>query len=70
MKTAADGCYRLTKLGGRQEGHTACFEGIIDQVELLGFEGKSQWRQEKEGLLIQTGEIESAYPLVFKITVH
>ena len=70
MKEAADGCYRLTRLGSRQEGQTPCFEGIIEGVELLGSEKKPQWRQEREGLSIQAEKIRSAYPVVFKITVH
>lgn len=45
------------------------FHGMIRAVEVLGFDKTPKWYRNKRGLIVETQEIESDMPVVFKITV-
>ena len=45
------------------------FHGAIRSVEVLGFDKTPKWHRNKRGLIVETQEIESDMPVVFKITV-
>ena len=66
MRCSGDGHYCIETLGRRDASKTANFSGIIDDVAVLGWEGKPSWHREEAGLFIETG-FRSDYPVVFRI---
>ena len=53
-----------------RKAHTADspFFGIIEDVDVLGFDDKPVWRQTPEGLEIETKSVKSESPVFFRIT--
>jgi alpha-L-fucosidase len=60
-----DGKVRIKSLG-KKSHH---FHGIIEDIQVLGFDEKSSWTRSDEALEITTANVQSAYPVVFKILV-
>lgn len=66
MKCSDDGRYCIGTLGRRDASKATNFAGIIDSVEVLGWEEHPLWHREEAGLYIETG-FRSDYPVVFRI---
>ena len=45
------------------------FQGILSRVDILGYEGKVDWRADKEGLHVHAPGIQSQYPVTLRIWV-
>ncbi|WP_341280870.1 alpha-L-fucosidase [Paenibacillus sp. FSL H8-0537] len=60
-----DGEVKITSL--KEKSHD--FQGIIQQIEVLGFEEQPVWERTAEALVVKTNEVRSPYPVVLKITV-
>ncbi|ANY65932.1 alpha-L-fucosidase [Paenibacillus sp. BIHB 4019] len=60
-----DGEVKITSL--KEKSHD--FQGIIQQVEVLGFEEQPVWERTAEALVVKTNDVRSPYPVVLKITV-
>ncbi|SFF32740.1 alpha-L-fucosidase [Paenibacillus algorifonticola] len=60
-----DGEVKITSL--KEKSHD--FQGIIQQVEVLGFEEQPVWERTDEALVVKTNDVRSLYPVVLKITV-
>ncbi|GBF75280.1 alpha-L-fucosidase [Paenibacillus sp. 598K] len=50
----------------KEKGHH--FHGVIEEIEILGFDEKPVWTRTDEALVLTTKEVQSALPVVFKIT--
>ncbi|MGN0313530.1 MAG: alpha-L-fucosidase C-terminal domain-containing protein [Fusicatenibacter sp.] len=50
--------------------HLPRFCGIIDRIDVLGFEEPPQWMQDEQGLHITTTHVASDKPVVFRITLR
>ena len=45
------------------------FHGILQDVDVLGFSEKPEFKRDEKGLHIKTNTVKSEYPVVFKITI-
>ena len=64
-----DGKYCIQSLGIQDASRQANFHGIIQDVEVLGYEEKPVWTRTKEGLLLETS-MRSEKPIVFKLRIE
>lgn len=64
-----DGKIMIRSLGEQDASHLPKFHGIINKVEVLGFEEEPVWERTEEGLKITTNIIRSDKPVVFKISI-
>ncbi len=46
------------------------FHGIIDDVKVLGYDGKVEWNRSHEGLMVKTNGLKSDMPVVIKVIVR
>lgn len=67
LKYPQDGRVLIRSLAQRDASSKPCFHGIIEDVSVLGFGEKIKWERSEEGLLIQTQEVQSDLPVVFRI---
>lgn len=65
-----DGCITIKSLAEQDASCLPKFHGIIDCVDVLGFEETPKWRRTENGLEIKTGKVRSDKPVVFKITMR
>lgn len=59
----------VRSLGKMSDAAKPDFSGTIKSVEVLGYDRKPEWEQDKEGLHIRTVRIDSNMPVVFKVEV-
>lgn len=64
-----DGKVMIRSLGDQDASHLPKFHGIINKVEVLGFEEEPIWKRTEEGLKIATNKVWSDKPVVFKINI-
>lgn len=64
-----DGKVMIRSLGEQDASHLPKFHGIINKVEVLGFEEEPVWKRTEEGLMITTNIVRSDKPVVFKISI-
>lgn len=69
MKCSEDGSYLIPSLGEQDASRKPNFHGIIKEVQLLGFDTGCQWSRDEAGLHLQTGNIQSDKPIVFRVEV-
>ena len=60
----------IKTLGEQDASRLPKFHGIIDDVNVLGFEEKPNWKRTAEGLIINTESVKSDKPVVFKIKLR
>ncbi|WP_419871990.1 alpha-L-fucosidase [Candidatus Pristimantibacillus sp. PTI5] len=46
------------------------FQGIIEEINVLGFDEKPAWERTEEALIIQTRHVQSSAPVVFSIKIN
>lgn len=68
LKCSGDGIYCIRSLGIQDASKQANFNGIIQDVEVLGCEERPEWSRDEEGLHIHS-RFESKTPVTFKIKV-
>lgn len=66
LKCSDDGQYCIETLGERDASKQANFHGIIEDIEVLGYDNKPEWTRKEEGLYINS-DFRSDYPVTFKI---
>ena len=59
---------RIRSLAETADANKPDFSGIIEAVEVLGYDNKPEWSRDSEGLHIKTNTIQSEFPITFKIT--
>lgn len=69
LKYPEDGKVTIKALGEHDASCKPLFHGIVDSLEVLGFEEIPKWTRDGEGLHIQTNTVKSEYPVVFKIKI-
>lgn len=70
MACPEDGVLRIRSLA-RWDGHRpAPFQGMIEDVTVLGMEQKPAWRWEDEALIVPVGDRRNDLPFVVKVTVR
>lgn len=62
-----DGRICIRTLGEQDPSKLPVFHGIIKNVSILGFEESPKWSRDEYGLHINTKEVKSEYPVIFKI---
>ena len=70
LKYPQDGRVLIRSLAERDASRKPYFHGIIEDVSVLGFDEKVTWERSEEGLLIQTQEVQSDLPVVFRIKIE
>ncbi|HHV93475.1 MAG TPA: alpha-L-fucosidase [Firmicutes bacterium] len=70
LKYPEDGKVIIRSLAERDASSKPYFHGIIDNVEVLGFEERVQWERNHEGLVIKTKGVKSDLPVVFRIKIR
>ena len=69
LKYPQDGRVLIRSLAERDASSKPYFHGIIEDVSVLGFDEKVTWERSEKGLLIQTQEVQSDLPVVFRIKI-
>lgn len=69
LKYPQEGRVLIRSLAERDASSKPYFHGIIEDVSVLGFDEKVTWERSEEGLLIQTQEVQSDLPVVFRIRI-
>lgn len=71
LKNSEDGKFVIKALAKSKDQNIPEFHGIIEKVEVLGFDNAVKcWNQNGEGLCVETEGIESDFPVVLKITIE
>lgn len=71
LKNAGDGRFVIKALANSKDQNVPEFHGIIENVEVLGFDkAVKSWEKNGEGLCVETEGIASDFPVVLKITIE
>lgn len=70
LKYPADGKLCIKSLRESANQNVPEFHGIIEKVQILGFEEQPKWQVTTEGLKLQTETVHSKMPVVIKIEVQ
>ncbi len=71
LKCPEDGRFTVKSLADSTDQDKPEFHGIIERVEILGFEGAiKNWTKDGDGLHIETEGISSEFPVVIKVSVE
>lgn len=71
LKSSENGSFVIKALANSKDQNTPEFHGIIENVEVLGFDkAVKSWDKSSEGLCVKTEGITSDFPVVFKITIE
>ena len=70
MKCPADGRFVVQSLRDSDDQNVPEFHGIIDGVDILGFDGDMEWKVGAEGLVVQAKGIKSDFPVVIRVHVE
>lgn len=68
LKCPQDGNFTVKSLAACTDFHKPVFQGIIEKVEILGYDGKLDWHQDADGLHLHA-DIHSEYPVTIKVTL-
>jgi alpha-L-fucosidase len=69
MKCPQDGNFTVHSLKTPTDFHKPEFQGIIQNVELLGG-GTVDWQADQEALRVSAGPLDSPWPVVLKVTLR
>jgi alpha-L-fucosidase len=69
MECPQDGVLRIKSLREADASRMPLFNGIVTDVQVLGFDEKPQWMRDGEALTVRLGSISSDLPLVLKVFV-
>ncbi len=71
LKCPENGKFVIEALADSKDQNVPEFHGIIEKVEILGYENNvKSWSKDSEGLKIETEGINSEFPVVIKVTVE
>ena len=68
LRCPNDGCFLVAHLASETDHNLPQFQGIIDDVQILGYDGPLTWHQDQIGLHLQA-DIHSEYPVVLKVAI-
>lgn len=69
MVCPPDGKFTVKALADSPDQNLPQFHGLVEKVEILGYDGPIEWKKDKEGLHVNT-QMDSAMPVVIKVTVR
>ena len=69
LKYPKEGAVTIKALGEHDASKKPLFHGIIESLEVLGFDEMPKWNRDENGLHILTSTVRSEYPVVFKIKI-
>ena len=70
MVCPKDGRFTVRSLKNSPDHNAPEFHGLIADVDILGYEGKPEWRKDTEGLHVSAPGIQSDMPVVIRITIQ
>ena len=70
MRYPENGRILIRTLGRKAHTADSRFFGIIDDVDVLGFDEKPVFTETEDGLVIETKNVESDCPVIFRLTVR
>lgn len=70
LKCPEDGSFTVKSLAECVDYHKPVFQGIIEKVRILGYEGGLTWHQDTEGLHISAPGIRSNYPVTIRVDIR
>lgn len=62
-----DGSITVKSLATGKNANSSSFQGIIDDVKILGYEGNVNWKADADGLHIQAEHVNNTFPVVIKV---
>lgn len=65
-----DGHILVKSLADSVSSKGTSFHGIIEKIEILGFDEAPTWKQTQDGLFITTEKVKSDKPVVFRVTIQ
>lgn len=69
LKCPDDGNFLVKSLATMTNQNLPQFQGIIESVEILGYDGEITWHQDTDGLHLQA-DIHSEYPVVIQVRIQ
>ena len=69
LRYPENGIVKLTALAKNENGKLSVFQGVIEDVDVLGFDEKPLYKRTDEALEIQTKSVNSSNPVIFKIKI-
>lgn len=70
LKYPEDGCITIRSLREADASKLPLFHGIVQDVSVLGYEEKIEYRRDSNGIHFRTQSINSEYPVVFRIEIE
>jgi alpha-L-fucosidase len=69
MKCPGNGQFLIKALKDSTDQNIPEFHGIIEKVDVLGYDGKVEWKKDGEGLHVSALDIKSDYPVVIRVNI-
>jgi alpha-L-fucosidase len=69
LKCPEDGKFTVKSLAECVDYHKPVFQGILEKVSILGYDGPLSWHQDQEGLHISAPGIASDYPVTIRADI-
>ena len=70
MRCPEDGKFTILSLADCKDQNVPEFQGIIEDVDILGYDGEIEWKKDGEGLAISAPGIASDMPVVIRIRLE
>lgn len=69
LKANPEGKYLFRALADVNPETRSCFHGIVENVDILGFDTEVQWKVSEDGLSVKVNGVETSYPVVFRFKI-
>ncbi len=69
MKCPEDGRFIVKSLSDTPDANTPHFHGIVEEVQVLGYDGPVTWQKDKDGLHVQA-DVHSDLPVTLKVIIQ
>lgn len=70
LKCPEDGEFCIQALADSPDQNVPQFHGILEDVQVLGYDGKVTWKKDAQGLHVSAPGIRSAFPVVIRVSVE
>lgn len=67
LQCPKDGVFCIRSLADSSDQNVPEFHGIIESVDILGYDGRLQWSVDGEGLHVTAPGIDSEFPVVVRV---
>lgn len=69
MACPQDGRFTVRALADSADQNVPQFHGLVEKVEILGYDGRLSWTKDRNGLHV-SADVHSDFPVVIKVTVQ